>query len=62
MTSDQVPIASPAEPLAEPEREFLVGLLELLDRYRRRMSPPADVLSPIALEDGSREVEEALVH
>jgi hypothetical protein len=25
-----------ADPLAEPEREFLLGLLELLDRYRQR--------------------------
>jgi transcriptional regulator with XRE-family HTH domain len=25
------------DPLAEPEREFLIGLLDLLDRYRQRM-------------------------
>jgi transcriptional regulator with XRE-family HTH domain len=32
---------TPAEPLAEAEREFLLGLLELLDRYRQRMGPSA---------------------
>jgi transcriptional regulator with XRE-family HTH domain len=30
-----------ADPLAEPEREFLLGLLELLERYRQRMGTPA---------------------
>jgi transcriptional regulator with XRE-family HTH domain len=32
-----VPPAGPTDPLAEPEREFLLGLLDLLDRYRQRM-------------------------
>jgi transcriptional regulator with XRE-family HTH domain len=31
--------SAPADPLAEPEREFLLGLLDLLDRYRQRMGP-----------------------
>jgi transcriptional regulator with XRE-family HTH domain len=35
------PVAGPTDPLAEPEREFLLGLLDLLDRYRQRMGSNA---------------------
>jgi transcriptional regulator with XRE-family HTH domain len=40
-----VAASAPADPLEEPEREFLMGLLDLLDRYRVRMGSGA-LVSP----------------
>jgi transcriptional regulator with XRE-family HTH domain len=63
---EQVPIdsatllpAQSSEPLEEPEREFLLGLLELLDRYRQRMvtSPFASLALP-APDGDDEDVEE----
>ena len=50
-------VATPvvSEPLAEPEREFLLGLLDLLDRYRQRMGS----FTVESLEDGPLILEEA---
>lgn len=51
----RVALAPSVEWLDEPEREFLLGLLELLARYRQRVGAPPSVPLPRTTLEGERQ-------